>query len=102
MAEVDSITAKRLLLERMVEVSVRGTPFRLEVGAGANVKGVVDGFERLKRERNALARLSAAIETASWTRVVIRPFEVGELCPPVPVDVAGHAVLRRKNHVAKE
>lgn len=48
LAEVDSITAKRLLVGKVVQVSVRGTPFKLEVGAGANVKGVVEGFERLK------------------------------------------------------
>ena len=49
LAEVDSITAKRLLIGKVVEVSVHGTSFKLEVGAGANVQGVVDGFERLKR-----------------------------------------------------
>jgi hypothetical protein len=31
-----------------VTVTVRGVPFVLEVGAGANAKGVADAFERVK------------------------------------------------------
>jgi hypothetical protein len=46
--EVDSIEVKRLAVGKTVTVTVRGTPFVLEVGAGANAKGVADEFERAK------------------------------------------------------
>jgi hypothetical protein len=50
LAEVDSIEVKRLAVGKTVTVTVtvRGTPFVLEVGAGANAKGVADEFERAK------------------------------------------------------
>jgi hypothetical protein len=48
LSEVDSIEAKRLAVGKTVTVTVRGTPFVLEVGAGANVGGVVQEFERSK------------------------------------------------------
>jgi len=47
-SEVDSIEAKRLAVGKTVTVTVRGVPFVLEVGAGANVSGVVDAFEQAK------------------------------------------------------
>ena len=46
LAEVDSLKAKRLLLGRVVTVTVRGQEFKLEAGAGANVSGVVEAYER--------------------------------------------------------
>lgn len=46
--DVDSIEAKRLAMGKTVTVTVRGTPFVLEVGAGANVDGVVEAFNRAK------------------------------------------------------
>jgi hypothetical protein len=45
LSEVDSIEVKRLAVGKTVTVTVRGTPFVLEVGAGANAKGVADSFE---------------------------------------------------------
>jgi hypothetical protein len=46
LSEVDSIELKRLGVGKTVTVTVRGTPFVLEVGAGANAKGVAEAFER--------------------------------------------------------
>ena len=48
LAEVDSVQVKRLAVGKTVTVTVRGTPFVLEVGAGANAKGVAGEFERAK------------------------------------------------------
>ena len=48
LSEVDSIEMKRLAVGKTVTVTVRGTPFVLEVGAGANAKGVAEEFERAK------------------------------------------------------
>jgi hypothetical protein len=48
LSEVDSIEVKRLAAGKTVKVTIRGVPFVLEVGAGANVKGVVEGVERAK------------------------------------------------------
>jgi hypothetical protein len=48
LSAVDSIEVKRLAVGRTVNVSVRGTPFVLEVGAGANARCVADEFERAK------------------------------------------------------
>ena len=48
LSEVDSIEIKRLAVGKTVTVTVRGTPFVLEVGAGANAKGVAEEFERAK------------------------------------------------------
>lgn len=45
---VDSIEVKRLALGKIVAVTVRGVPFRLEVGAGANASGVAKALERAK------------------------------------------------------
>jgi hypothetical protein len=46
--DVDKIKVKRLLVGKVVEVTVRGETFKLEVGAGANTKGVADAFDRLR------------------------------------------------------
>ena len=43
---VDSIEIKRLLMGKVVKVTVRGHEFKLEAGAGANAKGVVEAFEQ--------------------------------------------------------
>jgi hypothetical protein len=48
LSAVDSIELKRLAVGKTVTVTVRGTPFVLEVGAGANAKGVAEEFERAK------------------------------------------------------
>lgn len=47
-SEVDSIEVKRLAVGKTVTVTVRGVPFVLEVGAGANAKGVAEALERAK------------------------------------------------------
>jgi hypothetical protein len=38
LSEVDSVESRRLAVGKTVTVTVRGVPFVLEVGAGANVK----------------------------------------------------------------
>ena len=47
-SEVDSIEVKRLAAGKTVTVTVRGVPFVLEVGAGANAKGVAEALESAK------------------------------------------------------
>lgn len=46
---MDSIELKRLAVGKTVTVTVRGTPFVLEVGAGANAKGAAESFEQAKQ-----------------------------------------------------
>ena len=46
--DVDGIESKRLAVGHTLTVTVRGTPFVLEVGAGGNVKGVVEAFAAAK------------------------------------------------------
>ena len=46
--EVDSIDVKRLAVGKTVTVTIRGVPFVLEIGAGADAKGVVEALERAK------------------------------------------------------
>lgn len=46
LSDVDSMETKRLGVGRTLTVTVRGTPFVLEVGAGANTKGLVQEYER--------------------------------------------------------
>ena len=46
LSEVDAIKVKRLLIGRVVTVTVRGHEFKLETGAGANVSGLSEAFER--------------------------------------------------------
>ncbi len=48
LTDVDSIDEKRLLVGKVVTVTVRGTAFKLEVGAGENVKGLAAGFAQVK------------------------------------------------------
>jgi hypothetical protein len=48
LTDVDSIEVKRLAVGKTVTVTVRGVPIVLEVGAGADVKGVVEALERAK------------------------------------------------------
>ena len=50
LSEVDEIKVKRLLVGKVVTVTVRGTPFKLEVGAGADAKGLVEAFERARAD----------------------------------------------------
>jgi hypothetical protein len=45
LSEVDSIKLKRLLVGKVVVVTVRGQEFKLEAGAGANAKGLVEAFD---------------------------------------------------------
>lgn len=45
---VDEIKVKRLLVGKVVTVTVQGTPFKLEVGAGADAKGLADAFAKAK------------------------------------------------------
>ena len=46
LGDVDSTELKRLAVGKTV--TVRGTPFVLEVGAGANAQGVSEAFEQAK------------------------------------------------------
>jgi hypothetical protein len=48
LTDVDSIDEKRLLVGKVVTVTVRGTAFKLEVGAAENVKGLADQFAQVK------------------------------------------------------
>jgi hypothetical protein len=41
---VDSIEIKRLLMGKVMKVTVRGSELELEAEAGANAKGVVEAF----------------------------------------------------------
>ena len=50
LSAVDSIELKRLAVGKTVTVTVRGTPFVLEVGAGANARGVAESFEQAKAQ----------------------------------------------------
>ena len=47
-ADVDSIEIKRLLVGKVVTVTVRGTPVKLEVGATGDAKGMADGLAQAK------------------------------------------------------
>ena len=48
LADVDSIEVKRLAAGKTITVTVRGVPFVLEAGAGANANGVAEALERAK------------------------------------------------------
>jgi hypothetical protein len=48
LTDVASIDEKRLLVGKVVTVTVRGAAFKLEVGAGENVKGLADQFAQVK------------------------------------------------------
>ncbi len=45
--DVESIAIKRLLVGKIVTVTVRGTPIALEAGAGADAKGLLAAFEQI-------------------------------------------------------
>jgi hypothetical protein len=47
-SEVEAIDVKRLAVGKTVTVTVRGVPFVLEVGAGANASGVAEALDRAK------------------------------------------------------
>jgi len=46
--DIDSIEVKRLLVGKVVTLTVRGTSFKLEVGSGGDAAGLVEEFERVK------------------------------------------------------
>jgi hypothetical protein len=48
LTDVDSIEVKRLLVGKVVTLTVRGTPFKLEVGGGGDASGLAGEFSRLK------------------------------------------------------
>lgn len=45
---VDSIGIKRLGVGRSIHLTVRGTEFKLECGAGADAQGLADAFEQTR------------------------------------------------------
>ena len=47
-SEVDSIEVKRLAMGKTITVTIRGVPFVLEAGAGADANGVAEALERAK------------------------------------------------------
>ena len=47
-SDVDSVEVKRLAVGKTITVTVKGTPFVLEVGAGANANGVAEAFQQAK------------------------------------------------------
>ena len=47
-AEVDSISVKRLLVGKTMTVSANGAEAKLEIGAGQDAKGLAEQFERAK------------------------------------------------------
>jgi hypothetical protein len=49
LSEVEPIEVKRLLVGKTATVTVSGVSFKLEVGAGADAKGLADEFARSKR-----------------------------------------------------
>jgi hypothetical protein len=46
LGEVEAIEIKRLLVGKVVVLTVGGATFKLEAGAGADAKGLVDAFQR--------------------------------------------------------
>jgi hypothetical protein len=48
LGDVDSIEVKRLLVGKVVIVTVGGAAVKLEAGAGANVKGLAEEFARAR------------------------------------------------------
>jgi len=48
LSDVDSIEVERLLVGKVVVVTVRGAAVKLEAGPGANVKGLADEFARAR------------------------------------------------------
>ena len=48
LSAVDSIELKRLAAGKVLTLMIKGTEFKLEVGAGANAKGVAEAVESAK------------------------------------------------------
>ena len=48
LSEVDSIEVKRLLVGKVVIVTVRGSAVKLEAGPGSNTKGLAEEFARAR------------------------------------------------------
>jgi hypothetical protein len=48
LSEVDSIAVKRLLVGKVLVLTVRGSAIKLEVAAGENAKGMAEAFDRAK------------------------------------------------------
>ena len=48
LSDVDDIKVKRLAVGKTMTVTVRGSEFMLEVGAGANASGVAEAFENAR------------------------------------------------------
>jgi hypothetical protein len=48
LADVDSIEVKRLLVGKVVVVTVRGSAVKLEAGAGADARGMAEEFARAR------------------------------------------------------
>ena len=48
LTDIESIEVKRLLVGKVVTLTVRGTPFKLEVGGGGDASGLAGEFARLK------------------------------------------------------
>lgn len=46
--DVDSVEVKRLAAGKTITITIQGVPFVLEVGAGANAKGVAEAFQSAK------------------------------------------------------
>jgi hypothetical protein len=47
LTDVDAIDIKRLLVGKVVHVTVRGVTIKFEAGAGADAKGLADAFARV-------------------------------------------------------
>ncbi|HEX6667810.1 MAG TPA: hypothetical protein VF081_14595 [Solirubrobacterales bacterium] len=50
LAEVDAIESKRLAAGKVLTATVRGVPFKLEIGAGGNVDGILEAHARARSE----------------------------------------------------
>ena len=48
LADIESIAVKRLLVGKVVTVSVRGWQFKVEVGSGGDASGLAEEFTRVK------------------------------------------------------
>ena len=48
LSQVDGIEVKRLAAGKTVTVTINGSSFKLEAGAGANAKGLVEALEQAK------------------------------------------------------
>ena len=48
LGEVDSIQVKRLLVGKVLVLTVNGSPIKLEITAGEDAKGLAEQFEQAK------------------------------------------------------